>query len=89
VERHLAALEAFDAHARARGLTLAATAAGLATAGANAATDTMALLARARPVGYFVEFHDTILILSSVKPGLDPSIHLLAKKDGLPGQARQ
>jgi hypothetical protein len=28
-------------------------------------------------------------VLELVMPGLDPGIHLLAKKDGLPGQARQ
>src|SRR5207237_3702536 len=59
VQRHLAALEALDAHARARGLALAAAAAGLAAARADAAADTMALLARTGPVGEFVEFHRT------------------------------
>jgi hypothetical protein len=29
------------------------------------------------------------LLLSTVMRGLDPRIHLRAKKDGLPGQARQ
>ena len=57
MQRHLAALEALDAHAGARGLALAAAAAGLALAGADAAADALALLARAGVVGDFVEFH--------------------------------
>jgi hypothetical protein len=57
VERHLAAFEALDPHARARGLALAAAAAGLAGTGADAATDARALLARPRAVGEFVQFH--------------------------------
>jgi hypothetical protein len=55
VQRHLSALEALDAHTRARGLTLAAAAAGLAHAGADAATDALAALACPRPVGNLVE----------------------------------
>src|SRR5580700_9405639 len=57
VQRHLAALEALDAHAGARGLALAAAAAGLAGAGADAAADARTLLARARPIRKFVQFH--------------------------------
>src|SRR5581483_2195474 len=57
MQRHLAALEALDAHARTRSLTLAAAAAGLAAARADATTDAVALLARARPVGDLVELH--------------------------------
>src|SRR6202044_1268709 len=45
MQRHLAALKAFDAHAGARGLTFAAAAAGLALAGANAAADALPGLA--------------------------------------------
>src|SRR5690606_37296191 len=51
MQRHLAALEAVDAHTGARGLTLAATAAGLALAGADTPADPHALLARACVVG--------------------------------------
>src|ERR1700731_3969072 len=51
MQRHLAAFEALDAHARARGLALAAAARGLALAGADAAADPHALLARAGIVG--------------------------------------
>ena len=57
VQRHLAALEALDAHARARGLALAAAAAGLAGARADAAADALSRLARARPACEFVQFH--------------------------------
>src|SRR5262249_58697966 len=48
MERHLAAFKAFDAHTGARGLALAAAAAGLSRAGADAAADAGAFLARAR-----------------------------------------
>src|SRR4249920_3436608 len=65
VQRHLAALEAFDAHAGARGLPLATAAAGLALAGADAAADAFARLARAGPVGEFVQFH---CLVPSVRP---------------------
>ena len=54
MQRHLAALEALDAHARARGLALAAAAAGLALAGADAAADALARLAGAGTAGEFV-----------------------------------
>src|SRR5690606_8964396 len=54
---HLAAFEALDAHARTRGLALAATAAGLALAGADATADAHALLACARIVGEISELH--------------------------------
>src|SRR4029077_18322206 len=47
VQRHLTALKPFDAHAGARGLALAAAAAGLALAGTDAAADALARLARA------------------------------------------
>src|SRR5262249_30239877 len=57
MQRHLAALEALDADARARGLALAAAATGLASARADAATDAAALLAGARPIGEFVQLH--------------------------------
>src|SRR5262249_48622000 len=82
VERHLAALEPLDAHARARGLPLAATAAGLARAGADAATDAAALLARARAIGEFVKFHLTALVLLSVLPGLAPGGRVLPASIG-------
>src|SRR5205823_3940621 len=65
MERHLAALETLDAHARARGLALAAAAAGLAHARADAAPDAGPLLAGARPVSEFVEFHDNVLVFFS------------------------
>src|SRR5262249_54464918 len=57
MQRHLAALEALDAHAGTRGLALAAAPAGLARAGADAAADAAALLARARAVGELVKLH--------------------------------
>src|ERR1043166_5375880 len=58
VQRHLPALEPLDAHARARGLAFAAASAGLALAGADAAADTHAILARAGPVGDLIQFHE-------------------------------
>ena len=57
VERHLAALEALDGHARAALLALLAAAAGLALARADAASDADAALAGARIVADVVEFH--------------------------------
>src|SRR5215467_6036354 len=57
VQRHLAALETLDPHARARGLALAAAAAGLAGTRADAAPDAGAALARPRPVGELIELH--------------------------------
>src|SRR5262249_378528 len=57
MHRHLAALEALDAHAAARGLALAATGRGLALARPNAAADAHALLARAGVVGDLAELH--------------------------------
>src|SRR3954471_20648545 len=57
VERHLAALEAVDRHARARLGALLATAGGLAEAGADSAADPDARLAGALIVPEIVEFH--------------------------------
>src|SRR4051794_32063672 len=54
MQRHLAALETLDAHARARSLALATAAAGLAGARSNTAAYAAAILARALPVGDFV-----------------------------------
>src|SRR6185437_15051929 len=70
VQRHLAALEPLDAHAGTRGLALAAAAAGLAHAGADAAADAHAILARARIVGDLVQFHRCVLDLSFAMAGL-------------------
>ncbi len=64
MQRHLAALKAFDAHAGARGLTFAAAAAGLALAGADAAADTLPGLAGARTAGKFVQLHCLLQIPS-------------------------
>src|SRR5882672_557421 len=61
MQRHLTALEALDAHARARRLALAAAAASLADARADAAADPHALLVRAGVVGDLVELHDVVL----------------------------
>src|ERR1700722_4123622 len=57
MQRHLTAFEALDAHARTRGLTLAATTGGLALARADATADAHALLARAGVVGDIAELH--------------------------------
>src|SRR3978361_1831175 len=57
MQRHLAAFETLDAHARARGLALAAAAGGLALAGTDATADAHALLARAGVVGDIAELH--------------------------------
>src|SRR6185312_9984331 len=65
MQRHLAAFEALDAHARARGLAFAAAAAGLAHARTNTAADAVAVLAGARIVGDLVKFHRTSLYFAS------------------------
>src|SRR5206468_11289669 len=57
VERHLAALEAVDRHARTRLGALLAAPGGLALARANAPADAHAALAGALVVAEFVEFH--------------------------------
>src|SRR4051812_24619152 len=57
MQRHLAAFETLDAHARTRGLALAAAAGLLALAGADATADTHALFARAGVVGDIAELH--------------------------------
>src|SRR5262249_22093050 len=72
MQRHLAALEALDAHARARRLALAAAAAGLARARADAAPDAVPMLARARPVGEFVELHRSLLVTPPPARGAPP-----------------
>src|SRR5690242_1356429 len=63
MQRHLATLEALDAHATARGLALAAAAAGLPHAGADTAPDAHAFLARTRLIGNLVESHGFVLLL--------------------------
>jgi hypothetical protein len=73
VQRHLASLEAFDAHTRARGLSLAATAAGFALTGADTPADPHALLARACVVGDIAEFHGRVLIVFVVPGSSRPS----------------
>ena len=60
MQRHLAAFEALDAHARTRGLALAATAGRLALAGANAAADAHALFAGAGVIGDIAELHRSL-----------------------------
>src|SRR5262249_41362234 len=90
VERHLAALEPLDAHTLAPlapppgpgGVPFPAGPAGLPGAGAKAATDTAALLARARTIGEFVQFHLTALVLLSVLPGLAPGGRVLPASIG-------
>src|SRR6476659_7418544 len=77
MQRHLAAFEALDTHAGACGLALAAAAAGLAHARADAAADAHALLARAGIVGDLVEFHcRRPSNLSAVMAGLVPASRL-------------
>src|SRR6266481_2053080 len=57
MQRHLAALETLDAHARTRGLALAAAAGLLALARTDATADAHALFARAGIVGDIAELH--------------------------------
>src|SRR5579883_2451620 len=57
MQGHLAAFKTLDAHARTRGLALAAAARGLALAGTDATADAHALLARAGIVGDLAELH--------------------------------
>src|SRR6266545_2091629 len=83
VERHLAALEALDAHARTRGLALAAAAAGLAHARSDAATDAGAPLAGARPVSELVELHRSSPLLL-----LDHADEMLNLRDHAAGLRR-
>src|SRR5579863_1570907 len=61
MERHLAALEAFDANARTRRLAFAAATRLLALARANAASDPDAVLGGTGIVLDFVEFHGRVL----------------------------
>src|SRR5260370_13432405 len=61
MQRHLAALEALDAHARARGLALAAAPGLLALARTGAARHSNAGLRGARIVSNLVELHGAIL----------------------------
>src|SRR5579863_4626103 len=68
MQRHLAALKALDAHAGACSLTLAATARGLALAGADATANTHPLFARAGIVGDIAQLHRTIPYLPSSRP---------------------
>ena len=65
MQRHLAAFKALDAHARTRGLALAAAACLLALAGANATANPHALLARAAVVGDLIELHRLLPYFSS------------------------
>src|SRR5438034_9212164 len=57
MQRHLASFETLDAHARTRGLALAAAAGLLALARTDAAADAHTLLARAGVVGDIAELH--------------------------------
>src|SRR6476661_5134369 len=66
VERHLAALEAGDADARARLGALLAAAGGLAESRADAAADAHAALPRALVIPEFVEFHVPALAFAVV-----------------------
>ena len=66
MQRHLAALEALDTHARTRGLALAAAARGLALARTDATADAHALLARAGVVGDIAELHREIPLFLSM-----------------------
>ena len=61
MQRHLAALEALDAHARSRGLALAAASAGLALAGADTAADALSRLARAGAAARVREVSSSLL----------------------------
>src|SRR3954447_21388389 len=63
MQRHLAALEALDAHARTRGLALAAAARSLALARTDATADAHALLARAGVVGDIAELHRPVSLI--------------------------
>src|SRR5271163_2118037 len=65
MQRHLAALEAFDAHARTRRLALAAASGLLALARTDAATDANPRLRGPVLVLDFVEFHGGILYFPS------------------------
>src|SRR5579883_80811 len=87
MQRHLATLEALDAHARARGLALAAAATRLARARADAAADALPALARARPVGEFVELHRSLLEFFFLRhPGLSRYPRLSASHQDVDGR---
>src|SRR6202021_3697027 len=66
MQRHLTALKALDAHARTRGLALAAAARGLALARADATADAHPLLAGAGVVGDIAELHRNLPFLLSM-----------------------
>src|SRR5262245_52936376 len=65
MHRHLTTFKALDAHARTRGLALAAAAGLLALARTDAAADAHALLARAGVVGDIAELHRLLLTLEA------------------------
>src|ERR1700744_1806066 len=67
MQRHLAALKAFNAHPGACGLALPAAAAGLAFAGADAAADAFARLAGGRTAGKFVQLHGRYFSTTSTR----------------------
>src|SRR6266849_6441356 len=68
MQRHLAAFEALDAHARTRGLALATATAGLALPGPDAAADAHAPLAGPRIVGNLIELHGACPLRSAGVP---------------------
>src|SRR6201999_2560920 len=72
MQRHLAAFKALDAHARTRGLALAAAARSLALAGTDATADAHALLARAGVVGDIAELHRSLPLFLEHDPDRKP-----------------
>src|SRR5689334_2026757 len=78
MHRHLAAFETLDAHARTRGLALAAAAGLLALARTDAAADAHALLARAGVVGDIAELH---------RPSPYPTSRRRCERDGEPSRS--
>src|SRR5215471_12333651 len=65
MQRHLASLEALDAHAGACSLALAPAAAGLALPGPDAAADAHAGLASPCVVGNLIELHGAFFLVSA------------------------
>src|SRR5690606_12748217 len=89
VERHLAALEALDGHARTALLALLAAAAGLALARADAPAHADTAMTGASVVADVVEFHCPALALADLRANEGPfSLCPEAQRASHPGNPR-
>ena len=90
MQRHLAAFEALDAHAGARGLALAAAAAGLAHAGADAAADAHAFLRAPGLSAIWLSFIAVVLpyFASPTTRTRCCTLRIMPRIDGVSGSSR-